>query len=56
MAPLGNEVGEFGDLQDAPSCEPLGHDDNDELQQQTSNHSIVTDMENIVEYNDLLLI
>jgi hypothetical protein len=31
MPPLANEAGEFGDLEDVPSCEPLGYTDNDEL-------------------------
>jgi hypothetical protein len=35
MPPFANEVCDFGDLEDAPSCEPLGHDDNDELRPKT---------------------
>jgi hypothetical protein len=54
MPPLANEAGEFGDLEDAPSCEPLGHD-NDELPQQTSDQPVVANIENIVEDDDLLL-
>jgi hypothetical protein len=54
MPPLANEAGEFGDLEDAPSCEPLGHD-NDELPQQTSDQPVVVDTENIVEDDDLLM-
>jgi hypothetical protein len=54
MSPLANEVGKFGDLEDSPSCELLGHDDNNELLQQTSDQPILVDTENIVEENDLL--
>jgi hypothetical protein len=56
MPPLANEAGEFGDLEDAPSCEPLGHDDNDQLRPNTIDLQAVADMENTVEDNDLLLI
>jgi hypothetical protein len=54
MLPLANEVSEFGDLEDAHSCEPLGHD-NDEFPQQTSDQPVVANTENIVEDDDLLL-
>jgi hypothetical protein len=40
MPPLVNEAGEFGDLEYALSCEPLGHDENDELSQQTSDQPV----------------
>jgi hypothetical protein len=55
MPPLANEVGDFADLEDAPSCEPSGHDNNDELPHQISNQPVLTDTENIVEDDDLLL-
>jgi hypothetical protein len=54
MPPLTNEAGQFGDLKDAP-CEPLGHDDNDELPQQTSNQPVLADTKSTVDDNNLLL-
>jgi hypothetical protein len=56
MPPVANEAGEFGDLEDARSCEPLGHNDNDELRPNTHDLQVVTNMDNIVEDNDVLLI